>query len=308
MGPLRLRGHLIRGKRQTRLAPYNVANRPRAAGAVLANNDAPVGERDVDFVVVGFGLGAGAVLLGVMIGGWLAGRAERTAAAASSPAAVAHAQATAAEYRAVGQTILYAGSALVLATAGGLAGGLDDRTGALLVATVATVGAAGTLVWGYLYRVRHPMPSRPRRQAPRAPDAVAGAGLAPAASEFAPFLARGAVAAAASEHAWPDSLDSDFAEVPTNGDHDALEPVAVSLAAADLAAAHDMEEIAGVNAQMEAEIEAETEAEGEDAVEDAVEVEDEHTPPGAALVAPGEPATVAWPASATGDDDENGEG
>jgi hypothetical protein len=116
----------------------------------------------VDFVVVGLGLGALGVLLGVVMMGWLAPRRERLANHAPSPESAAYDRAIAAERRGIGQALLYAGGAIILATIGSLAGSLDDRTGAFFVATTATVGALGILVWDYLRRSRHPLPRRPR--------------------------------------------------------------------------------------------------------------------------------------------------
>ena len=125
----------------------------------------------MDFVVVGFGLGALGVLLGVVMLGWLAPRSQRAAARASSPDDAARCQAVAAEHRGTGQAFLYAGGAMLLATVGALVGSLDDRTGAFLVATTATVAAVGILLAGYLQRARNPVP--PRRRTHSAPAASA---------------------------------------------------------------------------------------------------------------------------------------
>ena len=114
----------------------------------------------MDFVVVGLGLGALGVLLGVVMLGWSAPRAQRAAARAASADDAARDLAVAAEQRGTGQAFLYAGAAMLLATTGGLAGALDDRTGALLVTTTATVSAIGILLGGYLHRARHPVPRR----------------------------------------------------------------------------------------------------------------------------------------------------
>ena len=114
----------------------------------------------MDFVVVGLGLGALSVLLGVVMLGWVAPRARRAAARTASPDDAARDLAIAAEQRGTGHAFLYAGAALLLATTGGLAGALDDRTGALLVTTTATVGAIGILLGGYLHRARNPVPRR----------------------------------------------------------------------------------------------------------------------------------------------------
>jgi hypothetical protein len=119
----------------------------------------------VDFVVVGFGLGALGVLLGVVMLGWLAPRAQRAAARASSPDDAARCQAIAAAHRGTGQALLYSGGVMFLATVAGLAGSLDDRTGAFLVTTTATVAATGILLAGYLQRARNPVPPRRRTRA-----------------------------------------------------------------------------------------------------------------------------------------------
>jgi len=116
----------------------------------------------VDFVVVGLGLGALGVLVGVIMYGWRPGRWERAAARATEPSAAAYANAMASSRRSTGQALLGAGGAMFLATIGALAGSLDDRTGAWLVVTTATIAALGLIVSGYLHRVRNP--ALPRRQ------------------------------------------------------------------------------------------------------------------------------------------------
>lgn len=293
---------------------------PCRESVARAAHDAAQGERTVDFVVVGFGLGAAGVLLGVLVTGWLAGRSERAAAAAPSPVAAAHGLAAAAERRGAGQAFLYAGGAVILATVGGLAGGLDDRTGALLIATVVTVGVLGILCWGYLYRARHPMPPRPRRQALRAPDSAPGAGPASAGSAADPFLTSGSVFAATGETIWPDSQDTDVAEMPTNGIHDTLDADADPIVAAPQP-----------DVEIEIEIQTETVAEPESAVphdselgqmeesaDAAVDVggngdgdgdgDVAETPPVVAVVAPGAPASAPWSSPSNNDSDESGEG
>jgi hypothetical protein len=125
----------------------------------------------VDFVVVGFGLGALGVLLGVVMLGWLAPRSQRTAARVTSPDAAARGRALTAEHRGTGQAFVYAGGAMLLATVAGLVGSLDDRTGAFLVTTTATVSAVGILLGGYLQRVRNPMPPRRRTRSASAASA-----------------------------------------------------------------------------------------------------------------------------------------
>lgn len=133
----------------------------------LANGGHPyemaiVGRRGVDFVVVGLGLGALALLGGVCLFGW-AGRWERDANRATTRQDAVHFSAMATWRRDAGQALLGAGSAILLATIGALAGSLTDQTGAFLVTTTATVAALGLLLWAYLYRSRHPIPPRAAR-------------------------------------------------------------------------------------------------------------------------------------------------
>ncbi len=141
----------------------------------------------MDFVVVGFGLGALGVLLGVVMLGWLAPRSQRAAARVSTPDDAARYRALAADHRGTGQAFLYAGGAMLLATVAGLVGSLDDRTGAFLVTTTATVAAVGILLGGYLQRARNPMP--PRRRTRSTPVASASIVTAPPPAETPSFLA-----------------------------------------------------------------------------------------------------------------------
>jgi hypothetical protein len=147
---------------------------PRREARQQGRGATTLGDGDVDFVVVGFGLGALGVLLGVVMLGWLAPRAQRAATRVSSPDDVARCQAIAAEHRGTGQALLYSGGAMLLVTVAALGGSLDDRTGALLVTTTATVAAVGILFAGYLQRLRNPVPPRPRtRSAPAASASMA---------------------------------------------------------------------------------------------------------------------------------------
>jgi len=141
----------------------------------------------VDFVVVGFGLGALGVLLGVIILGWLAPRSRRAAARVSSAYDAARYRAVAAEHRGTGQAFLYAGGAMLLATVAGLLGSLDDRTGALLVTTTATVAVVGILLGGYLQRARNPVP--PRRRTHSTPATRASLVTAPPLRDTASLFA-----------------------------------------------------------------------------------------------------------------------
>jgi hypothetical protein len=140
----------------------------------------------VDFVVVGFGLGALGVLLGVVMLGWLVPRSQQAAARVSAPDDAARHRALAAERHGTGQAFLYAGGAMLLTTVAGLVGSLDDRTGAFLVTTTATVAAVGILLVGYLQRARNPMPARRRtRSAPVASDTIV---TPPPPADTPPFL------------------------------------------------------------------------------------------------------------------------
>jgi len=162
----------------------------------------------VDFVVVGFGLGALGLLLGVVMLGWLTPRSRRAAARVSSADDAARWQAIAAEHHTTGRALLYSGGAILLATLAALASSLDDRTGALLVTTTATVAAIGILLAGYLQRARNPAPPRRRGR----PAAAAGVTMvtAPPSVDAPSFLA--------DEHPWPQNAvpaESSFEGPPT---------------------------------------------------------------------------------------------
>nr|MBA3451262.1 hypothetical protein [Chloroflexia bacterium] len=235
--------------------------------------------------------------------------------------------AAAAEWRGAGQAFLSAGGAVILATIGALAGGLDDRTGALLIATVATVGALSILLWGYLYRSRHPMPPRPRprRHALRDPDVAPGTGLASAGSGAESLLATGAVLAAPSAELWFE--DSDVAAMPAPGDLDTLHADAAPFVdAAPAVMEIEGETITGPepafvpefrdsepvetddidDADTDLDIVAEVDAEVD--ADSGVEVDSDvaGSPPIVAVVAPGAAASAPW--SSLADDDDEGSG
>ena len=149
----------------------------------------------MDFVVVGLGLGALSILGGVVSLGWLAERWARLASRATTPDDRAYATAMAAARGGLGRALLGAGSAVLIATVGALAGSLDDRTGAYVVTTTVTVASLGLLIWTYRDRARHPSP--PRRR-PRKPVAEP---RPPAARRVAlPMLPDGRAAAASPTH------------------------------------------------------------------------------------------------------------
>lgn len=127
----------------------------------------------MDFVVVGLGLGALAILAGVILLGWVTGRWQRAAASAATLDDARYARAIAVSRQSAGQALLFAGGAILLATIGALAGALDDQTGAFLVTTTTTVAAVGFLIWEHLARLRNPIPAKARPHAPAAPRRAA---------------------------------------------------------------------------------------------------------------------------------------
>lgn len=110
----------------------------------------------MDFVVVGLILGAVAVLAGVALLGWTAPRAGRAVTRATSPREAARAAAGAASVRNGGGLLLAAGGLIFLVTIGALLGSADDRTGALAIASTATLIALGILAWGFQNRFTIP--------------------------------------------------------------------------------------------------------------------------------------------------------
>ena len=118
----------------------------------------------MDFVVIGLGLSALALLTGLSLLCLVAPRWFRKAGVAH-PGDAAYARAQAGERHALGQGFLCAGAVLLLATLGGISAGLSDQAGAYLIATMTTLAALGLYGWDLLYRRQHPVPRR-RRPAP----------------------------------------------------------------------------------------------------------------------------------------------
>ncbi|MEZ4564343.1 MAG: hypothetical protein R2853_16555 [Thermomicrobiales bacterium] len=137
----------------------------------------------MDFVVTGLGLSALALLTGLALLCLVAPRWSRKSRAAH-PEDGAYARALAGERSALGQGFLCVGAVLLLATLGGISAGLADKTGAYLVAAMATVALLGLFGWDLLYRRQHPLPRR-RRVAPTRPI-PADAEAAPAAVASTP--------------------------------------------------------------------------------------------------------------------------
>ena len=130
----------------------------------------------MDFVVIGLGLSALALLTGLTLLCLVAPHWSRKAGVAQ-PGDAAYARAQAGERHALGQGFLCVGAVLLLTTLGGISAGLADKTGAYLIATVTTVAVLSLFGWDLLYRRQHPIPQR-RRAAParaqRAAEHTAG--------------------------------------------------------------------------------------------------------------------------------------
>jgi hypothetical protein len=119
----------------------------------------------VDFVVIGLGLSALALLTGLTLLCLVAPRWFRRAHAVQ-PGDSAYARAHAGERHALGQGFLCVGAVLLLATLGGISAGLADKAGAYLIASITTVAILSLLGGDVLYRQQHPIPHR--RRAPSA--------------------------------------------------------------------------------------------------------------------------------------------
>lgn len=123
----------------------------------------------MDFVVVGLGVGALAVLLGLTIRE-LGSRWWSLAPGVplSSPDQVRR-LAIGRVSRAGGSVLSLAGVLILIATIVAIGLGLPDRTGAIVVMAVVTVAVLGTVAWGAIYAFRHhPPAARPARR-PRPP-------------------------------------------------------------------------------------------------------------------------------------------
>ena len=140
----------------------------------------------MDFVVVGFGLGALMVLLGLGLrdlGPWFWRISPWREIA---PPVLVRRVAQGRGCRAGGLVLTLAGGAILLTTILALAAGAGDRAGLLLVAGTITLAAGGALAWLLAYvRFAHPdLWSPPRRTAtPVAADASAPAPEAPPPTE-----------------------------------------------------------------------------------------------------------------------------
>lgn len=135
----------------------------------------------MDFVVIGLGLSALALLTGLALLCLVAPRWFRKAGVAQ-PGDAAYARAQAGERHALGQGFLCVGGVMLLATLGGISAGLADKAGAYLIASITTVAVLGLFGWDLLYRRQHPIP--PRRRVVKAqakPEADAASALSPAA-------------------------------------------------------------------------------------------------------------------------------
>jgi len=207
----------------------------------------------VDFVVVGLGLGAIGVLLGLALRD-LAPRAWPVRSARElGRAEVARRVAWARPLRAAGRVLALAGLLLWVVTLAALAGGANDRAGAILVMAALTLLIAAALAWGALYARRyHPRPARrgPRRPVgdplplalaiearatpladPPAPPAPAAAAPAPATDPPATRIddQDEPPAAAAAPPAEPHAVPAAEAAERRNGTADPADPVVAVL-------------------------------------------------------------------------------
>lgn len=120
----------------------------------------------MDFVVIGLGLSALAMLTGLTLLCLVAPRWFRKAGVVQ-PGDVAYARAHARERHALGQGFLCVGAILLLSTLGGISAGLADKAGAYLIATMTTITLLGLAGWDILYRKQHPIPVRRRTTSTR---------------------------------------------------------------------------------------------------------------------------------------------
>ena len=187
----------------------------------------------MDFLVVGLGLGALAILGGIVMVTFLAWRAERAAQRATRSDEQQYHAAVVASRNAAGQALIAAGAVILLATVGAVAGSLDDRTGSLLVATTATVAAIGLVVRDFLYRARYPMPRRPRARPLETPLTDSPARTAPLPA-VPVAVAPVAVATAGERQESETELDEAFVElveeVVPEGDASETEPTVDEIA------------------------------------------------------------------------------
>ncbi len=133
----------------------------------------------MDFVVVGLGLGAIGILLGLLLRdapSWRAALAPGRDLAVDDPPPVADTFA-----RGLGTFLLVGGAALTVLTFLGLGTGLSDERGTLLVAGTVTIALIGLVAW-LVQQLRHrprPRPAAPAAvRAPEAPPADAAPGTA----------------------------------------------------------------------------------------------------------------------------------
>jgi len=180
----------------------------------------------VDFVVVGFGLGALAVLLGLALrdrGPWFWRVSPWRELA--SPLLVQRV-AWGRGCRAGGLVLALAGGAVLLVTVVALLAGADDRPGLLLVAGTITLAAAGVLAWLLAYlRFAHPDLWSPRRPAPT-PVAASAFSPEPVAPSPAQTVERPWLPAAPS-HVDATSADAQLDQPPAAFSQPIAEPFAI---------------------------------------------------------------------------------
>jgi len=135
--------------------------------------------RGVDFVVVGLGLGAVGVLVGLALRDLAPLRSRVRADRVMVATDVARRVAFGRGARAVGRVIVLCGAALWLATLLALTLGVSDRAGAVAVMVTLAIALLAAVAWMFMYAQRyHPRTSRDRSQLPSADDLTAPLPLA----------------------------------------------------------------------------------------------------------------------------------
>jgi hypothetical protein len=121
----------------------------------------------VDFVVVGLGVGALAILLGLTIrelgARWWSLQPDVPLSSPEQARRLAIGRVS----RAGGSVLSLAGGLILLATVAAIALGLPDRTGAIVVMAVVAVAVLGSVVWGAVYARRYHPRSARRARLPR---------------------------------------------------------------------------------------------------------------------------------------------
>jgi hypothetical protein len=241
----------------------------------------------VDFVVVGFGLGALAVLLGLLLRDIGPRRLRVRPGLVLAASEVVRRVAWGRGCRAAGRTLALAGAALWLVPVVALVAGLSDRIGAILVLAVLVLATGGVGAWAVAYAHRyHPRPVR-RRPAGRATPprgTVAPSAFDSSDAGTGAFFAVGLA---------PAELPPMRADGDEGGSVDPAEPTGPGDEAAPIAAESDPPDADSTTA--------------EDAADAAQATPNETSPLGGALGEPSGAETVATPEAAASEESPAGE-